>query len=359
MSPAVRRVLMAALVAGVPLGHVEAQTGRRVVVRVVSDSTAGVADADIVVFAPTSLSIGQGRTDSLGRVSIALPREMSGEATVTARKVGFAAASRTIPLSTTDSVFVELRLAHVAYALPTVTVDASSLRLERRPYIDAAEIAADKRSILSLADVVNKLRWDIAFQDKKCLARSRTGPVSRGPIPATRRGQLRGDELRMEVYVNGRWIPPEWDPGHLIHSEHIAEVRYVDCFDKSIPDLPQLPWGALYVTLKPGIDWDLKRGSFERHDVARSPISVPRSARLLGVYDDRSGDPLENVAVTDSTSGTTARTTVTGTVSLGFIPPGRSTILIHKTGFVDQSMVVQISPADTAPITVVLKHQPQ
>ena len=84
-------------------------------------------------------------------------------------------------------------------------------------------------------------------------------PLVRGPIPATR-----DDLLKMEVYVNGRWVPPEWDPGHLIHSEHIAEVRYVDCFDKSMPGLPQLPWGALYVTLKPGIDWNLKRGSFER-----------------------------------------------------------------------------------------------
>lgn len=315
-----------------------------------SDSSVAVADAELVVFSATSRATAQGRTDSSGRASITLPRDLSGDGVVTTRKVGFAAVSRNVRLPTSDSVFVELRLARVTQALPAVTVDASRLRVERRPYIDAAEIASDTRSIVSLADVVKKLRWDIAFQDRKCLPKGRSAPMVRGPIPATSR-----DELRMEVYINGRWIPPEWDPGHLIHSEHIAEVHYVDCFDKSIPDLPQLPWGALYVTLKPGIDWDLKRGSFERRDLA---APARQGVRLLGVYDGQSGDPVENVAVTDSASGTTARTTVTGTVSLGFIPPGTSKILIHKAGFIDQSMVVQISPADTTPITIVLKRQP-
>jgi len=250
---------LASLVASVCNGHLKAQRSPRVVVRVLSDSNIALRDAELILFASTSRATAQGRTDSLGRASIAVPRELSGEAIVTARKVGFASASRTISLSMKDSVLVELRLARAIQALPAVTVDASRLRLERRPYIDAAEIASDKRSILSLADVVKKLRWDIDFQNHKCLPRGRMGPLVRGPLPATR-----GDLLKMEVYVNGRWVPPEWDPGHLIHSEHVAEVHYVDCFDKSIPGLPQLPWGALYVTLKPGIDWDLKRGSFER-----------------------------------------------------------------------------------------------
>jgi hypothetical protein len=351
-----RRVLLCLLAAVMWPRRADAQTGSRVVVRVLSDSNVAIGDADVIVFTSTSRLIGQGRTDSAGRASLVLPQALSGDGVVTARKVGFAAASRNVRLSMNDSVFVELRLARAARALPAVTVDASPLRLERRPFIDAAEIASDRRSILSLADVVKKLRWDVDFKSRKCLPRGAMGPLTEGPIPATR-----NDLLRMEVYVNGRWIPPEWDPGHLIHSEHIAEARYVDCFDQSIPGLPQLPWGALYVTLKPGIDWDLKRGSFERRDMTQAPVSssLPRRGRLLGVFDDQSGNPVEDVAVTDSASGTTARTTATGTVSLGFLSPGDSRILIHKPGFVDQSMIVRISGVDTMPITIVLKRQPK
>jgi len=81
--------------------------------------------------------------------------------------------------------------------------------------------------------------------------------------------------------------------------------------------------------------------------------------RLLGVYDEQTGEPLEGVEVADVLNGNKSLTTKTGTVSLLFLPEGASLIRLRKVGYELQTMTVSISPADTNPITVVLAHAVQ
>ncbi|MFI5227637.1 MAG: hypothetical protein ACHQWU_01125 [Gemmatimonadales bacterium] len=78
--------------------------------------------------------------------------------------------------------------------------------------------------------------------------------------------------------------------------------------------------------------------------------------RVLGVYDADSGDPVEGVEVADVLTGMKSLTTTTGTLSLLFLPEGASFIRVRKIGYEIQTFPVSISPADTQPITAVLKR---
>lgn len=95
--------------------------------------------------------------------------------------------------------------------------------------------------------------------------------------------------------------------------------------------------------------------------IALSQHAVPAAdsllyrRRLLGVYDVRSGDPIEGARVTDVLSQITALTTVTGTVSLAFLPDGGNLVRVEKVGFQPLTLAVVISRADTVPITLLLR----
>jgi hypothetical protein len=81
--------------------------------------------------------------------------------------------------------------------------------------------------------------------------------------------------------------------------------------------------------------------------------------RLIGVFDDRTGQPLAEVIVEDMVTGWSAQTTATGTLSLFYVDTGGTLIRIKKVGYVPQTMPVRNSPSDTTPITVILKPAAQ
>jgi hypothetical protein len=84
------------------------------------------------------------------------------------------------------------------------------------------------------------------------------------------------------------------------------------------------------------------------------PSAPAYRSRVLGVFDVRTGEPIEGVEITDLASGTWALTTKTGTVSLVFLPEGESSVRARKLGYAPITKSVRISPADTTPITLIM-----
>jgi hypothetical protein len=73
------------------------------------------------------------------------------------------------------------------------------------------------------------------------------------------------------------------------------------------------------------------------------------------VFDSQTGEPIEGAQVTDAMNKVSALTTKTGTVTLIFLPDGGSLIRIQKIGYEPATVLAVISPADTVPLTVLLK----
>jgi hypothetical protein len=166
-------------------------------------------------------------------------------------------------------------------ALDTVRTQVERLPLAKQPYVGAEEIERDTRAIFNLRDVLGKLRPDINYQDyggSRCPA---SGP---GPIATARGGgrvRAGGSGLTsLHVYANGKWVfaTPGFSPLAEMHSEHILELHFVTCLDESIPGLPPKSWPSVYLTLKPGVAWDVKRGSY----IADSAVYVAAERERLG-----------------------------------------------------------------------------
>ncbi|MEP6496109.1 MAG: TonB-dependent receptor plug domain-containing protein [bacterium] len=83
-------------------------------------------------------------------------------------------------------------------------------------------------------------------------------------------------------------------------------------------------------------------------------ITARHRLRILGVFDEASGEPVEGAEVADLLTGAAASTTRTGTVSLFFLPEGGGLVRIRKVGYAATTLAVRISPDDTIPITVLL-----
>jgi hypothetical protein len=98
-------------------------------------------------------------------------------------------------------------------------------------------------------------------------------------------------------------------------------------------------------------------GAQQAGDPARNAGQAAARGRLLGVFDEATGEPVEGVQVVDGLTGTMALTSSTGTVALNFLSRTASTpVEIRKIGYQPKNLMVATGPADTVPITLTISR---
>jgi hypothetical protein len=86
----------------------------------------------------------------------------------------------------------------------------------------------------------------------------------------------------------------------------------------------------------------------------RAQAPAPHVGRVIGIYDDATGQPLAGVEVKDLETGTKTMTSESGAATLAFLRPGTSLLQLRKLGYAGKLQPVVSSATDTASITVLL-----
>jgi hypothetical protein len=366
-----------------------AQAPARVIVQVRDTSRAPVQGAEVAVVRGLNDARAVATTDDRGRAVLSVPSiEADGEYGLIVRKIGFVRADRFFH-GRRDSVAFDVVLQPVVRELEPVIVSAAE-DLKRKSYhIDADEIEKSSAVLLDATDVLAKIKpYMICGRNCSPMASTRVQSTARKcPTLAFAPPRLRCPDddtppsIATNVWVNGRRIrlmPPDamavarqhgvlmgLSPGSMtvlseIKPEHIAEMTYVDDMDSSVGLIGSE--GGLFIVLKPNVVYEPGRDSYvmETPPPAATPVVIPPyRLRVLGVFDGETGEPIEGAFVIDMTSGTRARTTITGTVSLAFLPEGGTPLRITKAGYDDLTVGVEIIPAKVEPITLVMvKRRP-
>lgn len=395
------RILGACLLSLLPaVAFAQAAPDAHVSVRITDSAAVALGGVDVSIVRDVSTVLAHATTNAAGRASVTVSR-LPGSLQLIARRIGYQPGYRfcTLPAAG-DSVMLELRLLPSAQQLAPVKVTAQEDLKQKSYYLTADDIENTSRTMLDATDLF-KLRPDMM--------------TSRGGAQACAVPWTDHDGWIENVWVNGRHIvrpvidpeylaaregalgigaprparpnprltpmprartagPPPWTQyRHIdtvlsilrsIKPEHIAEVTYQDCFGGAVGKNHSEM--AMFIVLKPGIGYDDGVGSYviaEDSAKTHAPSLVVDSLarhrfRLLGAYDRSTGDPITGLAVTDTLSGLTARTTATGTVSLFFLPEGTRGVRLHRDGYRDTTITVTISPRDTLPLTLVLTRTP-
>jgi hypothetical protein len=238
-------------------------------VHVADSAGAPVADAEVSLMRGLKTVVATARTNSAGQHEFMVDLD-STDYSVVARKVGYTRGDRFIAVER-NAVDANITMKQLP-SLPAVTVTA--VNLKRQSYhLDADDIANAPQAVNDGLDIVRFIKPDMAS--------SRSG------------GLGAGCGAMQNIWVNGRWYPGNYvivDPlvrtrmktmprgvqmigvGNAtllseLAPEHIAEMNYVDCFEKNETKRVGAI-NALFVTLKPGVDYRKGYGTFVTGDTA-------------------------------------------------------------------------------------------
>ena len=355
----------------------EAQQSKSIVVRVRVVDSAGtpIPGADVSILRGLQQVLGNGATDDRGIRTLIVPRE-DGDYQATVRRIGYTRADRFFAAPKSDTIALQLDLRPTPQTLAPVMISGREDAKRKSYHIDADEIAATSRPIFDALDILRKLKPDMLLGRSGQCALSNVwvngkriidftpNPMAEArrpsaPPPVRSQKGVRDPNLASKLLA----VPVSpWNILATIKPEHISEITYADCFDTTVPKVGAQ--AAAFVVLKTGVRFVPGLGSMldERAtEIAPaapaehvSPDSIDYRHRILGVFDSATGDPIADVEVIDVATGTKAKTTATGTVSLAYLAEGAGKVLLRKTGYIDQELEVEIAPGKTIPITAVL-----
>ncbi|MEO7457422.1 MAG: carboxypeptidase-like regulatory domain-containing protein [Gemmatimonadaceae bacterium] len=354
-----------------------------VTVTVVDSARAPVAGADVSIVRSLKDVVASGATDARGRRTLRITERLASYEVVV-RKLGYARASRFVP-ARGDSLDVLITLVPLTQRLDAVRVTADQDRSRERTHIDADAIAATNRPLFDAIDVIEKLRPNMTLEPPditgncvpaKNLFINGVLVAQSAPVNKVARRNVRGADIGASRARIGAALSSAPDDAILalntIKPEHIEAIEYRNCTQVSVGRLHDE--SALFIVLKEGVQFKLGTGSYvvsaaTQDSVMKSIMRTPRPQpsaqvitvsppgyrnRILGVFDAVSGAPVDSVAITEVATGVTARTSVTGTVSLAFMQDGAGRLAFSKPGYRPDTLAIRIAPSDTMPITAVL-----
>jgi hypothetical protein len=262
-------VLVAMLLTGRGGASQGAPTDKRVTIHVAVVGSNGSAIRDVNL-AVSRVDIGamlSGRTNDSGLhvFKTSLP---PGAYTLLSRSPGFLPGEVRFDVGKSDSVFVTVRLnASPATDLAPVVVEAT-----RSNYLlTRSDMVASGRPIRDAFEALKKLKPSMLYDKDRCRAEVVENVWINGrrvlfmakEVPILGSSATRSvGAFRVRTSGGGaRSEPPAVDSVLAsIRAEHVDEIRLINCWDTSLPGVGAK--NALYVSLKPGIDWDWIRGSF-------------------------------------------------------------------------------------------------
>jgi hypothetical protein len=239
-----------------------------------------------------------GISDATGRYTFTIEPD-SGSYRVVVRKVGYIETARLLPVAPGDTLTVAVRMGRLPREMDTVRVTERQLP-SRKYFLGADEIMASTRPIDDAYDAIRALspviftgdgarlcgrvqsvwingkRWTDSPLGMRGVSVDHTRAVdSRGPPPRQMlpafllapppRPDLLGTRSVMGLLMN-------------IKKEHIDQIKYVNCWDTSMPGIGGMD--AVFVTLKPGIAFDLEHGSYVDSTLTpppRPPVPPPHA----------------------------------------------------------------------------------
>ena len=404
----VRALALLATAAGTTASAQVVRPPLTVSVRVVDTSAVGVGGADVSIVQGLNDARANGVTDARGLVSLTIP-EADGNYQIIARKIGFLRAADFFHARPGPLTF-EIVMRRAVQSLAPVEVNAKENVTRKSYFIDADEIARHADELIDATDILKKLRPDMIC-GRSCSPMQAAGAATRAPVrrcPTLALRQRRtcpvvtdpNPSLSTNVWVNGVWIRSiatdtvcqtgrrgmlaGLAPGTMqvlceIQPEHIEQITYADEFNTTVGK-PHSD-SAIYIVLKQGVAYQpgaksyvidesaepSRRTSTVRPASALDSIVAPHDSttplpsyrhRLLGVFDQESGDPIAGAHVTEVKTGDYVTTTATGTVSLIFLPEGSSLLKITMPGYTPLDLTVDIGPSFTNALTLLMKKAP-